>query len=100
LWEFYFTGRKGVPKLPFSVKFYKSLEYTLIVEVILGVPFGYKANAEIRRVLEDFRDMVNFCIDYAYREGITSYAKLRKGIYEDWKKRWNFLHISAIQHVK
>jgi len=60
------------------------------VEVILGVPFGYKANAEIRRVLEDFRDMVNFCIDYAYREGITSYAKLRKGIYEDWKKRWNY----------
>jgi len=60
------------------------------VEVILGVPFGYEPNEEIRKLLEDFRDMVNFCIDYAYRRRITSYAKLRRGVYEEWKQRWGY----------
>ncbi|MGC9019899.1 MAG: hypothetical protein ACP5KE_01695 [Candidatus Methanodesulfokora sp.] len=44
------------------------------MEVILGVPFSYEANEDIRRVLEDFREMVNFCIDHAHRRRITSYA--------------------------
>lgn len=56
----------------------------------MAVPFSYEPNEEIRKLLADFRDMINFCIDYAYREGITSYAKLRKGIYEEWKRRWNY----------
>jgi hypothetical protein len=30
------------------------------VEVILGVPFGYEPNEEVGKLLEDFRDMVNF----------------------------------------
>jgi len=34
--------------------------------------------------------MVNFCIDYAYRRGITSYARLRRGVYEEWKRRWDY----------
>jgi putative transposase len=60
------------------------------VECVLGVPFGYKPNEEIKKLLEDFRDMVNFCIDYAYKRRITSFAKLRKGVYEEWKCRWNY----------
>ncbi|PUA31599.1 MAG: transposase [Candidatus Terraquivivens tikiterensis] len=60
------------------------------MEVILGVPFSYSINGEVRRLLEDFRDMINFCIDYAYRRKITSYARLRKGVYEEWKKRWDY----------
>jgi len=60
------------------------------VECVLGVPFGYEPNEEIRKLLVDFRDMVNFCIDYAYRERITSFAKLRKGVYEEWKRRWGY----------
>jgi len=64
--------------------------HTQFVEVVLGVPFGYEFNDELKRVLEDFRCMVNFCIDYAYGRRITSYAKLRKGIYEDWKRRWSY----------
>jgi putative transposase len=60
------------------------------VEVVLGVPFGYEFNYELRRLLEDFREMINFCINYAYRKRITSYAKLRKSIYEDWKRKWNY----------
>jgi len=34
------------------------------MEVVLGVSFGYEPNDELRKLLEDFRDMVNFCIDY------------------------------------
>ncbi|MCS7367504.1 MAG: RNA-guided endonuclease TnpB family protein, partial [archaeon YNP-WB-062] len=60
------------------------------MEVVLGVPFGYEFNYELRRLLEDFREMINFCINYAYRKRITSYAKLRKSIYEDWKRKWNY----------
>jgi len=60
------------------------------VEVILGVPFSYDANKEVRKLLEDFRDMVNFCIEYAVKRKVTSYAKLRKGVYGDWKKRWDY----------
>jgi len=61
------------------------------VEVVLGVPFGYEPSEEVRRLLEDFRDMMNFCIDYAYRRRITSYARLRKGVYVEWKGRWDCL---------
>jgi len=56
------------------------------VECVLGVPFGYGFNEEVRRLLEDFRDMVNF----AYRRGITSYARLGKGVYGGWKGRWDY----------
>jgi len=60
------------------------------VEVILGVPFSYDTNKEVRKLLEDFRDMVNFCIEYAVKRKITSYARLRKDVYEWWKKRWDY----------
>jgi len=56
----------------------------------LGVPFGYEPDDEMRKLLEDFRDMINFCVDYAYKRGKTSYAKLRKGVYEEWKRRWDY----------
>ena len=41
--------------------------YTLLVEVVLGVPFGYEPTDELKKLLEDFRKMINFCIDYAYK---------------------------------
>jgi putative transposase len=61
-----------------------------IVECVLGVPFGYEFDEEVGKLLEDFREMVNFCVDYAYRRRITSYAKLRRGVYEEWKQRWDY----------
>ena len=64
--------------------------YTLLVEVILSVPFGYEPNDELKKLLEDFKDMINFCIDYAHKRRITSYAKLRKSVYEEWKRRWDY----------
>jgi len=60
------------------------------VEVVLGVPFSYDASDKVRKLLEDFRDMINFCIDYAYERKITSYARLRKEVYEEWKRRWDY----------
>jgi len=69
------------------------------MEVVLGVPFGYEPNDEVKRILLGLRDMVNFCIDCAYRKRITSYAKLRRGVYEDWKRRWeystHFCHLAS-----
>ncbi|MEM1605364.1 MAG: hypothetical protein QXW41_03900 [Fervidicoccaceae archaeon] len=53
------------------------------MEVILSVPFGYEPNDELKKLLEDFKDMINFCIDYAHKRRITSYAKLRKSVYEE-----------------
>jgi len=61
-----------------------------MVEVVLAIPFGYEKNEIVQRLLEDFRDMVNFCIEKAIKNGITSYAKLRKLVYEEWKRRWNY----------
>jgi len=60
------------------------------VEIVLSVPFVYEVNDEVRKLLEDFRDMVNFCIDFAVKRRITSYARLRKSVYGEWKKRWDY----------
>jgi putative transposase len=80
----------GSSTAPKFLTLYNSYAYTQFVEVVLGVSFGYECNNEIRRLLEDFREMINFCINYAYKNRITSYAKLRKDIYEDWKRKWNY----------
>ena len=57
-------------------------------EVVLSVPFKYRASGDVRRVLEDFRDMVNFCVQKALETGVTSFARLRKLIYGKFKARW------------
>ena len=60
------------------------------MEITLSIPFGYEPSDEIRKLLEDFRDMVNFCIDRALKHNVTSFAKLRKLVYEEWKSRWDY----------
>ena len=59
-----------------------------MAEVVLSVPFKYNASEDVRKVLEDFRDMVNFCIQKALETGVTSFARLRKLIYEEFRARW------------
>jgi len=61
-----------------------------MVDVMLAIPFSYEKNEIIRGLLEDFRDMINFCIEKAIENNVTSYAKLRKLVYEEWKQRWNY----------
>ncbi|MBS7606100.1 MAG: hypothetical protein QXR84_01955 [Candidatus Bathyarchaeia archaeon] len=53
------------------------------MELTLSVPFGYESNDEIRRLLVDFRDMVNFCISKALEHNVTGFASLRKLVYEE-----------------
>jgi len=60
----------------------------LMAEVVLSVPFRYKASGDVRKILEDFRDMVNFCIQKALETGVTSFARLRKLIYGEFRARW------------
>jgi len=54
----------------------------------------------VKKLLEDFRDMVNFCMDYAARRWTTSYARLRKGIYEEWKRRGTTRRTSATRPAR
>ena len=61
-----------------------------MVDVVLAIPFSYEKNKIIKRLLEDFRDMINFCVEKALQSNVTSYAKLRKLVYEEWKQRWNY----------
>ncbi|MDJ0270696.1 MAG: hypothetical protein NXY59_09190 [Aigarchaeota archaeon] len=60
------------------------------MELTLSVPFSYEPNDEIRRLPEDFRDMVNFCIEKASKHNVTGFAKLRKLVYGEWKSRWDY----------
>jgi len=61
-----------------------------VVDVVLAIPFSYERNEIIQKLLEDFRDMINFCIEKAIENNVTSYAKLRKLVYEEWKQKWNY----------
>ncbi len=55
-------------------------------KVIKSVKFRYHGSFD--ELFRDFREMIEFCIDKALELNITSYAKLRKAVYEEWKKRW------------
>ena len=55
---------------------------------MLSVPFRYEASEDARKILEDFRDMVNFCIRRALETGVTSFARLRNLIYEEFRAKW------------
>jgi putative transposase len=57
-----------------------------MMEVIKAVEF--KHCADVVELINDFKQMVNFCIDKAIELRITSYAKLRKAIYNEWKEKW------------
>jgi len=56
------------------------------MEVIKSVKFKYYGNFD--ELFRDFRKMIEFCIDKALELDITSYAKLRRAIYEEWKRKW------------
>ena len=56
------------------------------MEVVKAVKFKYYGNFD--ELFRDFREMIEFCIDKALEFGVTSYAKLRKAVYEEWKQKW------------
>ena len=57
-------------------------------EVVLSVPFRYEPGGEVRKLLEEFRDMVNFCVERALEANVTSYARLRNLVYTEFRSRW------------
>ena len=61
-----------------------------MVDVVLSAVFGYEGDEAIQELLEEFREMINFCIEKALENGVTSYAKLRKLVYDEWKERWDY----------
>ncbi|MHA1628279.1 MAG: RNA-guided endonuclease InsQ/TnpB family protein, partial [Candidatus Baldrarchaeia archaeon] len=56
------------------------------MEVIKAVKFKY--HEDLDELFKDFKEMLEFCTDKALKLGITSYAKLRNAIYEEWKQKW------------
>lgn len=60
------------------------------MEVTLSVSFDYEPSKKVRKLLEDFREMVNFCINKALKLNVTSFASLRKVVYNEWKSKWNY----------
>jgi len=60
------------------------------LETVKSVWFGIDENKGVKKLLEDFRDMVNFCIGKAIELNITSSFKLRKAVYDDFKERFDY----------
>ena len=60
------------------------------LETVKSVWFGIDENEGVKKLLEDFRDMVNFCIGKAIELTITSSFKLRKAVYDDFKERFGY----------
>jgi len=60
-----------------------------MAEVVLSVAFRYKPNEEVQKLLVEFREMINYCIERAIKSRITSYYRLRKVVYDDFKRRWS-----------
>jgi len=62
------------------------------LETVKSVWFGIEESEreKVKKLLEDFRDMVNFCIEKALELNITSYYKLRKAVYDDFKERFDY----------
>jgi len=56
------------------------------MEVIKAVKFKY--HGDLNELFKDFKEMIEFCINKALKLGITSYAKLRKAVYDEWKQKW------------
>lgn len=56
------------------------------MEVVKAVRFKYQG--DFSELFKDFKEMIEFCIDKALELGVTSYAKLRKAIYDEWKQKW------------
>jgi len=70
------------------------------VEVVQSVKFKYESNDVIKKLLEDFRGMVNLCLDIAIKNKATSLAKIHSLAYQELKQRFDYhsqYYISAIR---
>jgi len=49
-----------------------------VVSVVLAVPFGYEKDEVIQKLLEGFREMINFCIEKAIESNVTVLCKAKE----------------------
>ena len=61
-----------------------------MVEVIRAVKFGYNPTQEIQCLLHDFRDMLNLCLEKAFRTNSFSIKKLHHACYGELKARYDY----------
>jgi putative transposase len=69
-------------------------------QIILSVKFKYKPNPAIDKLLDDFKDMVNFCIKKALETKSTSLNKLHHAVYRELTSKYDYntqYTISAIR---
>jgi len=59
-----------------------------LVEAVKAVRFEHGGSSKIRRLLLDFRAMLNFCIQEALRLKTASLAKLHRALYQKLKAKW------------
>ena len=71
-----------------------------MTEIIRAVKFGYEMTPEIKRLLCDFRDMLNFCLSRAFETNSFSIKALHHACYSELKARYDYnsqYFISAIK---
>ncbi|MBS7247927.1 MAG: hypothetical protein QXN15_02810 [Candidatus Jordarchaeales archaeon] len=56
-----------------------------MTEIIRAVKFGYEITPEIKRLLYDFRDMINFCLNKAFETNSFSIKALHHACYNELK---------------
>jgi len=70
------------------------------MEIVRAVKFGYDKTPEIDRLLHDFRDMLNFCLERAFETSSFSIKRLHHACYDKLKTRYDYnsqYFISAIK---
>lgn len=61
-----------------------------MVEIIRAVKFGYEPIEETRRLLLDFRDMLNYCLKRAFETNSFNIKRLHHACYNDLKLKYDY----------
>ena len=66
----------------------------------MHVDFGYDEDEQIRLLMSDFRDIVNYCIQRAVENKISSFVKLWHLVKEEIRHKWNYACQIYVQAVR
>jgi phosphopantetheine adenylyltransferase len=69
------------------------------IKVTKSLIVEYEKNEEMKKLLENFRDMVNFCIEKGLKYGY-SLNKLHENCYKELKKKYNYNCIFFVKLIK
>ena len=71
-----------------------------MVEIIRTVKFSYEPTAETKRLLHDFRDMLNFCLQRAFETNSFSIKKLHHACYKRLRAKYNYNSQYIVSAIK